>query len=69
MNVLSQINNVVDEENIPSLINREFRDLLISARPYNTMFEDFRQNVVDNEDNIINEVINCIFFKYFISSI
>lgn len=63
MNVLSQLNNFVGEENIPRLINREFRNLLISARPYNTMFEDFRQNVVDNEDTIIDEVLKCNFFK------
>lgn len=56
MNVLSQMNDFVSEQNIPRLINREFRDLLSAARPYNNMFEEFRQNVVDNEDTLIDEV-------------
>ncbi|CAO1404255.1 unnamed protein product [Diamesa serratosioi] len=59
MNVLSQLNNFLDEEDIPRLINRQFRDLLSSARPYNTMFEEFRQNVVANEDNLINQLTSC----------
>lgn len=61
MSVLSRLDNFVSEQNIPRLINREFRDLLIAARPYNNLFEDFRQNVVDNEDTIIDEVLKCNF--------
>ncbi|CAO1398661.1 unnamed protein product [Diamesa hyperborea] len=59
MSVLSRLDNFVSEQNIPRLINREFRDLLIAARPYNNLFEDFRQNVVDNEDTIIDELTYC----------
>ena len=58
LNVLSRLDNFVSEQNIPRLINRQFRDLLSAARPYNNLFEDFRQNVVDNEDTIIDEVLN-----------
>lgn len=52
------MNDFISEQNIPGLINREFRNLLTAARPYNTLFEEYRQNVVDNEDTIIDEVLN-----------
>lgn len=44
---------------IPGLINTELRNLLGRALPYKTQFDEFTQNVYDNQLNTIIELVNC----------
>jgi hypothetical protein len=54
--VLSELNNYTGRDSLYGLINRRFRNLLTIARPYLDRFEEFRAEVVENEEEIIEQL-------------
>lgn len=60
---LSDLEDFTSRDSLGDLINRRFRILLSTARPYLDRFEEFRASVVDNEEEVIGQltqVCNCV---------
>jgi hypothetical protein len=67
LSVLSDTRDFTSRERLSRPINFRFRTLLTRARPYLDRYEEFRQSVVDNEEEIIQELTQvslCLLESY-----
>lgn len=56
LSVLSETINYTGRDSLSRPINFRFRTLLTRARPYLDRYETFRQSVVNNEEEILDEL-------------
>lgn len=59
LKVLSETTIFDGRNSLPALINIELRNLLGRALPYKVQFDEFTQNIYDNQLETIVELVNC----------
>lgn len=59
MSILAALDEYISQTDYERLINRQLRQLLILARPYQFRFDDFTDEVKENAEQVRNELTSC----------
>lgn len=59
MSILASVDGYIGRTDYERLINRQLRQLLILARPYQFRFNDFTDEVKEDAEQVRNELTSC----------